>query len=132
MRPKDSSHDVAGVLPHAEKHALAFMVACPVFMGPPEVAEPDRPINSADNFGQGDVCWIAGENVAPADATLRPHESSTLQCKEDLFQVRLGECGASRDIARTLGTEIVGMKGEREEGSTGIISSCRHPHGDQI
>ena len=101
------AHVFAGLVPDAEQHALALVVAGAVLVRLAEVAEGDRSVDGRHDLGQPDLLGRSGEDVAATDATLGSHQPGTLQGEEDLFEVRLGECSALGDVADRRGSRLV-------------------------
>ena len=92
------AHVFADVGPHRQQHALAFVVAGAVLVGLAEVADHDRAVDRADDLRQRDVRRRSGQDVAPANAALGPHQTCALEGEKDLFQVWLGKPGALGNV----------------------------------
>lgn len=84
--------------PDAEQYTLTFMIAGAVAVGVTEVTRDNRTVDCCDNFTQPDLGRGAGQEIASADATLRPHQAGPFERQQDLFEVRLGQCGALSDV----------------------------------
>ncbi len=119
---------LAGLVPDRQQHALALVVAGAVLVGLAEVAERDRAVDGRHDLRQPDLLRRAGEHVAAADAALGAHQPGALQRQQDLLQVRLGQAGALGDVADRRRPAVVGVERERQQGPTGVVTSCRHLH----
>ena len=119
---------VAGLVPDAEQDALAFVVAGAVLVGLAEIAEGDGAVNGRHDLGEPDLGWIAGEDVPASDTPLRFHETGAFQGEQDLFEVRLRQCGALGDVAHGGGTALVCVQRQRQQGTTGIVTAGRDAH----
>ena len=122
------AHVVAGLVPDAEQDALAFVVAGAVLMGLAEVAECDGAVDGRHDLGESDVDGVAGEDVAAADASFRLDQAGALEGEQDLFEVRLGECGAFGDVAHRGGAALVCVQCQRQQGTAGIVTAGRDAH----
>lgn len=112
MGAEHSPHHVARVFPYGKQDALSFVVAGAILVRSTEISESNGSVDSTHNFCERDVNRISGKNVSAADAALGSHEPSAFEGQEDLFEVRLGKRSTASNVARTLGTEFVGMQSE--------------------
>ena len=118
----------AGCLPDGEQDALAFVIARTVLVRLAEVAQRDGAINSAEDFADANLCGRTGQHVATADATLRAHQASAFQRKQDLFQVWLGERSAFGDVAHGGRHGLLVVQRQREQRPTRIVALTRNTH----
>lgn len=125
---KELAHVVTGHRPHAEQHALALVVACPVGVGFAKIADGDWAIDGADDVGEANVLGRSGQNVPATDTTFGANEPRALECKQDLLKVGLGEPGSLRYVTHRSWASFVGMKGEGEQSPTRIVPSGRNSH----
>ena len=75
---------------------------------------------------------VAGQDVAAADTALGAHQPGTLEGEQDLLEVRLGQAGALGDVAHRRRPRLVGVQGERQQRSAGIVTSGRDAHSDNL
>jgi len=80
------------------------VVAGAVLVRLAEVTGDDGAVDGADDLRQRDLARRPGQDVAAADAALRPHEAGALEREQDLLEVRLGERGPLGDVANRRGT----------------------------
>ena len=123
------AHVARGQVPDGEEHALALVVARAVLMGLSEITERDGAVDGRDDLGETDLGGRSGEHVTATDAALGANEPRTLQREEDLLQVGLGESGPFGDVAHGGRPGVLAVKGEREEGPTGIVTPSGDAHG---
>ena len=126
------AHELAGLVPHGDEHALTFVVAGAVAVGEPEVADGDRSVDGRDDLGQLDVRWIAGQDVAAADASLGAHQPGALEGEEDLFEVGLRQAGALGDVADRRRPAVVAVQGEGKQRPARIVTPGGHAHTDNL
>ncbi len=112
--------------PHREEDALAFVVTGAVLVGFAEISQRDRTIDGRHDLTEGDLVRSAGEGVATPHAALGMHDARPLQGEEDLFEVGLREARSLRDIAHRGGAGLVGVQGQGDKCSAGVIT----PGGD--
>ena len=82
-----------------EQDTLPFVVARLVGVRFTEISSGDGAVDGPDDLGELDVAGISGQDIAPADTTLRADEAGTLEREENLFKVRLWEHCPFCDLA---------------------------------
>jgi hypothetical protein len=85
--------------PNREKDTLALVVAGPVFMGFAEVSGSNRAVDRRDDLSKRNLLGSPSQHVAPSDTALGPNQPGALEGEEDLFEIRLWQSGAVRDVA---------------------------------
>jgi hypothetical protein len=123
-----AAHHLAGLLPHREQHALAFVVAGAVGVRLAEVPEGDRAVDRGEDLGDADLLGGAREDVPATHAALRADQAGALQCEQDLLQVGLRQARALGDVADRRGASLVDSERERQQGAAGVVASGRHSH----
>jgi len=122
------THVISGLLPDGKEYALPFMVTGAVLVRLTEVSESDRSVDRRNDLAQPDVLWCACEGVTAADTALGLHETGAFQSEEDLLQVGLRESCSFGDVLDRGRARIVGVKCQRQQRSTGIVTSGGHSH----
>jgi len=107
------------------------MVACSIGVRIGEVTRDNRPVHCRDNLGQQDLLRFTGQNVSAAYATLRTHNSGTLEGQQDLLKVGLGEARAIGDVAYRPGGLSVTVERQGQQGSACIVTTGRDLHGQR-
>ena len=77
-----------------------------------EVAEADRAIDCGQDLAEPDLAGRPGEHIAAAHTPFRAHQAGTLQCEEDLLEIRLGETGSRSDVPHGGRSRVVTVEGE--------------------
>ena len=70
-----------------------------------------------------------GEHVAAADASLGADQSGALERQQDLLEVGLGQTGALGDVPDRRGSGFTAVQRQRQQCSTCVVATGRHPHG---
>ena len=106
------AHVFAYLRPHAQQHALTFVVASTVLVRLPEVACRDRPVDGADDLTERDVTRRAGQHVTAADASLGANETGALQGEQDLLEIRLWQSRPLGDVPHRGRSRFTGAQRE--------------------
>lgn len=93
------AHVCSRCTPDGEQDTLPFVVARLVGVRFTEISSGDGAVDGPDDLGELDVAGISGQDIAPADTTLRADEAGTLEREENLFKVRLWEHCPFCDLA---------------------------------
>ncbi len=113
--------------PDLEQGALPLVVAGVTVVGLDKVSSHDGAVDRGDDLGEIDLSSSSGEDVTATGAAFRPHQPGSLESKEDLFQVRLGQSSPARKLCHR--RRFAGIvQRQREECSRGVISPRRYLH----
>ena len=113
---EDGAAFVVELDPDLLEHAMTFAVV---------VAFGERgcwAFDGADDLGERDVGWWAGEDVATANAAFGSHESGAFDREQNLFEVGLGEFRALGNLFDG-GWAFFAVQREREEGSGRVVTA---------
>lgn len=122
------AHVGADVGPHPEEDALTFVVTGPIAVRLAKVTGHNGPVHGGDNFGQGDVVGVAGQDVPTANTSLGTYEADALQDQENLLEIRLGETRSRSQISHRSGREGGFVERERQQRATGVITASGNLH----
>ncbi len=129
---KVGPHVFSGQVPDRQQYAMPFVVAGPILMGLAKIAKGDRSVDRRDNFGEPDILRGTGQHVSASDTALGLDESCSLEGKQDLLKIGLGERGSRRNVAYRSRAGLFAMERERQQSATGVIASSGYTHAPSV